>query len=360
MKKRKLILENAQEFIGNSLGAELPHPTVLGEIVFNTSMTGYQEILTDPSYCDQFITFTYPMIGNYGVNLQDNENLTLHLKGAIVKEACEKPNNWRNALTFDAFLKQHNIPGISGVDTRKLTKIIRNYGSMKAVLADENTLYSESLFTNLPTNQISRVSVKTPVHYPNSKGYRVILMDFGYKKSILTSLIKRGCDVTIVPYNTSFEEIQRYHPQGILLSNGPGDPESIPEVIPTIQKLQRNYPLFAICMGHQLFALSNGAKTTKMKFGHRGANHPVKDIEKERVFMSSQNHGYAVTLDSLKQSELELTQTNLNDSSVEGVRHKTLDAFSVQYHPEANSGPEDTAYLFDEFIDLIKKGAACH
>lgn len=352
----KLVLENGEEFSGTSIGYEVDGE-VLGELVFNTSMTGYQEIFSDPSYCDQIITMTYPLIGNYGISQDDYENLTPHLKGIIVKEACETPSNWRNELDLSTFLKRHKIPGLSGIDTRKLTKTIRSSGSMKAkiVKLDQvDVTFSEPL----ATNQIERVSVKSPQHYPGD-GPRVVMVDFGYKKNILTSLTSRGCDVIIVPFNSSLEQIEKFNPDGILLSNGPGDPKEILEVIPTIQSLQNKYPLFAICMGHQIFALANGADTEKMKFGHRGANHPVKDFENDRVYITSQNHGYAVSVNSIKKSstsELIISQVNLNDNSIEGLKHKRLKASSVQYHPEANPGPNDTKFLFDNFIDLMTKG----
>jgi carbamoyl-phosphate synthase small subunit len=361
----KLVLENGLELVGKSIGydfEEKERGEVLGEIVFNTSMTGYQEVFTDPSYCDQIVTMTYPLIGNYGICQSDYESLTPHLKGIIIKEECESPSNWRNQMSLSTFLKRHKILGISGIDTRQLTKVIRSYGTMKAkiVRADQvDTSFSEPL----KTNQIQRVSVKSPQHYPGS-GVRVVMIDFGYKKNILTSLIQRGCDVIIAPYNITLEEIEKFNPDGILLSNGPGDPKEILEVIPTIQKLQNKYPLFAICMGHQIFALANNADTEKMKFGHRGANHPVKDFENDRVYITSQNHGYAVSLNSIEKSHLTVTQVNLNDKSIEGLKHKTLDASSVQYHPEASPGPNDTKFLFDNFINLIEtkiriKGSLC-
>lgn len=360
MKKIKLVLENGESFIGESIGHDIEINNIMGEVVFNTSMTGYQEVFSDPSYCDQIVTMTYPLIGNYGITQDDYENLTPYLKGIIVKEACNFPSNFRKQNTLSEFLIRHNIPGIAGIDTRKLTKIIRNHGSMKALFTHLETNDEEiakQLNQVLPQNQIAKVSCKTVSHFPGNNGPRVVMVDYGYKKSILTSLLQRGCDVIVVPYNTKFEEIQKYNPQGIMLSNGPGDPKDILEVLPEIKKLQETYPLFAICMGHQIFALANGADTEKMKFGHRGANHPVLDFDKDRVFITSQNHGYAVNEASVKNSELEITQINLNDKTIEGLRHKKLNAFSVQYHPEANPGPNDTKYLFDEFIAQLKRGS---
>jgi carbamoyl-phosphate synthase small subunit len=359
MEQIKLILENGITFTGQSIGTDINNQGLLGEVVFNTSMTGYQEIFSDPSYCDQVVVMTYPLIGNYGINHDDYENLNPALKGIIIKEACETPSNWRNERSLQQFLKQHKIPGIAGIDTRMLTKIIRDSGTMKGIFVTEDTTEDEIkklLTSKLDTNQVQKVSCKTSSHFPGKSKQRVVMLDFGFKKNILTSLLNRDCDVIVVPYDTKASEIEKYNPTGIMLSNGPGDPKDIPEVLPEILKLQEKYPLFAICMGHQLFALANGANTEKMKFGHRGANHPVKDFNKDRVYITSQNHGYAVSDNSIEKTSLEVTQINLNDKSIEGLKHKTLNAFSVQYHPEANPGPSDTNYLFDEFIQNMKNG----
>jgi carbamoyl-phosphate synthase small subunit len=356
MKKIKLVLETGEHYIGESVGYDLDHAYSLGELVFNTSMTGYQEILSDPSYCDQMVVMTYPLIGNYGVNKDDFESLTPALKGMVMKECALEGSNWRNEYSLRELLKRFKIPAIAGVDTRELTKKIRDRGVMKAVLVplDYPSHNLELLLArSLGKDQISRVSIKNPIHFPGS-GKRIVLMDFGYKKNILSSLLRRNCDVVVVPWNTSAEMIESYRPQGLLLSNGPGDPKDVPEVLPVIRTLQKKYPLFCICMGHQLFALANGADTEKLKFGHRGGNHPVKDLKLGKVFMSSQNHGYAVTMDSIKKSDLEVTQINLNDETIEGLKHKTFPAFSVQYHPEAAPGPEDTAWLFDDFLKSIR------
>lgn len=351
----KLVLENGEIFEGTSVGFESTE-ALLGEVVFNTSMTGYQEVFTDPSYCDQIVVMTYPLIGNYGVNYDDYENLNPALKAIVVKEACDFPSNWRNQKSLHEFLVEHKKTGITGIDTRKLTKMIRSIGAMKAVIVKSDTSDEEIkkfLKEPLKTDQIPRVSCSDVSHFPGSGGPRVVMMDFGYKKNILTSLLSRGCDVIVVPFNTSYEAIKKYRPAAIMLSNGPGDPKSIPEVLPEIQKLQKEYPLFAICMGHQLFALANGADTEKMKFGHRGANHPVIDFESDQTFITSQNHGYAVKEETVKNIDLTVTQVNLNDKSVEGLKHNIHNAFSVQYHPEANPGPNDTQHLFDKFIQSI-------
>jgi carbamoyl-phosphate synthase small subunit len=356
MKQIKLVLETGEEFIGESVGFDLDNNFNLGELVFNTSMTGYQEILSDPSYCDQIIVMTYPLIGNYGVNKDDFESLSPAFKGMVMKECAQEGSNWRNEYSLRDLLKRFKIPAIAGIDTRELTKKIRDRGVMKAVLVPlnyPNHNIQLLLSRSLGTDQIARVSIKNPIHFPG-EGKRIILMDFGYKKNILRSLLKRNCDVVVVPWNASTELIESYKPQGLLLSNGPGNPKDIPEVLPVIRDLQKKYPMFCICMGHQLFALANGADTEKLKFGHRGGNHPVKDLKLGKVYMSSQNHGYAVTTNSVTNSELEISQININDKTVEGLRHKSLPAFSVQYHPEACPGPEDTAWLFDDFLNLIR------
>lgn len=356
MKKIRLVLETGDEYLGESVGYDIDNIFSLGELVFNTSMTGYQEILSDPSYCDQIVVMTYPLIGNYGVNKDDFESLTPALKGLVVRECPETGSNWRNEYSLRELLKRFKIPGIAGIDTRELTKKIREKGVMKAVLVPEN--YPKNnielvLSRSGETDQIARVSTKNPIHFPG-EGKRIILVDFGYKKNILRSLMKRNCDVVVVPWNADVETIKSYRPQGIVMSNGPGNPKDVPEVLPVIRDLQKLYPMFSICMGHQLFALANGADTEKLKFGHRGGNHPVKDLKLGKVFMSSQNHGYSVTTTSINNSDLEITQININDETVEGLKHKSLPAFSVQYHPEACPGPEDTAWLFDEFLSTIR------
>lgn len=267
----KLILETGEEYLGESIGSPIDGIYSLGELVFNTSMTGYQEILSDPSYCDQIVVMTYPLIGNYGVNKDDFESLSPALKGMVVRECAPNGSNWRNEYSLSELLKRFKIPGIAGIDTRELTKKIRDKGVMRAALAPVDFALDEAkrlLARPLQSDQIQRVSTKNPIHFPG-EGERIILMDFGYKKNILRSLLKRNCDVVVVPWDASVEMIQSYRPQGILLSNGPGDPKGVPEVLPVIKELQKSYPLFAICMGRQLFALANGADTEKLKFGHR-------------------------------------------------------------------------------------------
>ncbi|KUP08599.1 carbamoyl phosphate synthase small subunit [Bacillus coahuilensis m2-6] len=353
--RRMLLLEDGTVFNGEAFGADV---NTYGEVVFNTSMTGYQEILSDPSYCGQIITFTYPLIGNYGINRDDFESITPYIKGMIVREVADFPSNWRNELSLDTLLKQRGIPGISGIDTRKLTRKIREYGTMKGIICPVDINIHEALqtliATELPTDQVKTVSTKTSYPSPG-RGKRVILVDFGMKHGILRELNRRNCDVIVVPYNTTAEEIRQLHPDGIMLSNGPGDPKDVQEGINMIQELLGEIPLFGICLGHQLFALACGADTYKMKFGHRGANQPVKDLRTGKVALTSQNHGFSVDQDSLEGTGLEVTHIALNDQSIEGLTHTKYPAFTVQYHPEASPGPEDANTLFNDFLDLMEE-----
>ena len=356
----KLVLENGEVFYGESFGA--PINEKISEVVFNTSMTGYQEVLSDPSYCDQIVTLSFPLIGNYGINKDDYESLNPALSALIVKDLCEEPSHWKSIKSLDECLKDFKIPGISKIDTRKLTRIIAKEGNLKGAIVpssiDTEIILNKIKNSSLNRDQVSRVSTQKSQHFPGT-GKRVILIDYGYKKNILYSLMKRNCDVIVVPFQTSFEEIKTYQPDGIILSNSPGDPIDLPSIcFDTIKKLQELFPLFGICLGHQLFALTNGAKTYKLKFGHRGSNHPVKVFATDRTFMSSQNHGYAVNKESISSTDLVITQSNLNDDSIEGLKHRQYKAFSVQYHPEANPGPYDTQWLFDDFMKLMEKNHA--
>ncbi|MBU8907082.1 carbamoyl phosphate synthase small subunit [Desertibacillus haloalkaliphilus] len=352
--KRQLILEDGTVFVGKAFGSE--HEKA-GEVVFNTGMTGYQEILSDPSYCAQIVTLTYPLIGNYGINRDDFESISPAIHGLIVKEAAIQPSNWRSEESLDTLLKANDIPGLEGIDTRKLTRMIRNYGTLKGKLCsmdvDVNDVVAELKSTSLPTNQVAQVSTKDPYHAPG-RGHRVVLVDFGFKHGILENLIKRECDVIVVPYDTTAEEILRLRPDGIMLSNGPGDPENVPEGIEMIRHLVGKVPIFGICLGHQLLALACGAKSVKMKFGHRGSNHPVRELATGRIDITSQNHGYTIEAKSLEETRLEVTHVAVNDGTVEGVAHLDYPAFSVQYHPEASPGPEDANGLFQAFIEMIK------
>ncbi|PTH02430.1 carbamoyl phosphate synthase small subunit [Staphylococcus chromogenes] len=351
--KRYLVLEDGTYYTGFKLGADT---LTQGEIVFNTAMTGYQETLSDPSYTGQIITFTYPLIGNYGINRDDFESLIPTLKGVVVKEACQAPSNFRAQKTLNDVLKEFDIPGISGVDTRSITKKIREHGVLKAAFVDNETEI-ETTIQNLktiefPRNEVPTVSTKTP-YVSTGFDLRVVLVDFGKKQNIVRELNARGCEVTVVPYDTTAEEIIKMSPDGVMLSNGPGDPADVQVAVDMIKGIIGKIPFFGICLGHQLFALSQGATSFKMKFGHRGANHPVKDLSTGKIALTSQNHGYAIDADSLKETDLEVTHIALNDGTIEGLRHKFEPAFSVQYHPEAFPGPTDSNYLFDQFIELM-------
>lgn len=351
-KDRFLVLEDGSVYEGYALGADRE---TSGEIVFNTSMTGVQEIITDNSYTDQIITFSYPLVGNAGFNIEDNESLRPTAKGVVVREACDYPSNFRMRENLDAFLKRHNIVGISGIDTRSITRKIRDFGVMRGVITSsdnhEKTVKEIKTFEKR-TDQIERVSTKTP-YISTGVGHRVVLIDFGKKENIVRSLNQRNCDVTVVPYDTSAEEILNLKPDGVMLSNGPGDPGDVAIAVDTIKELMGQIPIFGICLGHQLIALASGAASYKMKFGHRGSNQPVKNLSNGKIEITSQNHGYAIEESSLKDTELEVTHVALNDSTIEGVQHKKYPVFSVQYHPEAAAGPHDSSYLFNTFIDSM-------
>jgi carbamoyl-phosphate synthase small subunit len=353
--KRQLILEDGTIFIGQAFGSDV---NTMGEVVFNTGMTGYQEILSDPSYCGQIVTLTYPLIGNYGINRDDFESITPAVKGFIVKETAEFPSNWRSELSLDEYFKIKKIPGISGIDTRKLTRIIRQYGTLKGSFCsleeDVEGVLQLLRKTELPNNQVSQVSTKNPYPSPG-RGKRVVLVDFGMKHGILRELNGRNCDVIVVPYNTTAEEILQLSPDGIMLSNGPGDPKDVPEAIEMIKGILGKVPFFGICLGHQLFALACGADTAKMKFGHRGSNHPVKDLTTGKIAITSQNHGYTVEENSIAGTRLKITHIALNDGTIEGLSHRDYPAFTVQYHPEASPGPEDANELFDQFLQMIER-----
>lgn len=352
--KKKLILESGEVFHGEGFGANLETE---GEVVFNTSMTGYQELISDPSYCGQIVCMTYPLIGNYGINRDDYESIEPAIKGLIVKELCDYPSNFRNQLNLDELFKTKKLSGISGIDTRRLTRVLRNSGVVKGkiVAADRNVeeVISELKNTEFPTNQVSSVSTKTSYASPG-RGLNVVLVDFGSKLGILRELTQRDCDVKVVSQDVTAEEILLMNPDGVMLSNGPGDPEDVKGASELINGLLGKVPIFGICLGHQLIGLACGAKTFKLKFGHRGGNHPVLDLEKNKVAITSQNHGYAVDQESLKNTDLIETHIALNDRTNEGLKHKIHPCFSVQYHPEASPGPEDANYLFDDFIEMME------
>ena len=353
--KKKLILESGEVFHGKGFGA---NQDIDGEVVFNTGMTGYQELITDPSYCGQIVCMTYPLIGNYGINRDDYESIEPAIKGLIVKEICDYPSNFRNQMDLDEFFQKRNLSGISGIDTRRLTRVLRNSGVVKGKIvaenAEENAVIEQLKNTDFPIDQVASVSTKTSYASPG-RGLKVVLVDFGSKLGILRELTQRDCDVTVVSQDTTAEQIMLINPDGVMLSNGPGDPQDVKGAIEMIQKLLGKVPIFGICLGHQLIGLACGAKTFKLKFGHRGGNHPVLDLAKNKVAITSQNHGYAVDQESLKSTDLEETHIALNDRTNEGLKHKIHPCFSVQYHPEASPGPEDANYLFDEFIDLMEQ-----
>ncbi len=354
--KRLLILEDGSVYEGEALGSD---NYKIGELVFNTSMTGYQEILTDNSYCGQIVMMTYPLMGNYGINRDDYESIKPDIFGFVVRDYCENPSNWRCVDSLDTFLKNEEIAGIKGVDTRAITKKIRDKGTMKAILQDGDANVQE-VVERLKNSQeihdhVSRVSTTKIFPIPNNRGKKVVLMDFGAKMGIIRELSARNCDIVIVPYDTTAEKIMSYHPDGVMLSNGPGNPEDLVETIETIKELIPQTTVFGICLGHQLISLACGGKTYKLKFGHRGGNQPVKNLQTGKSYITSQNHGYAVSIESLKDTDLEMTYQAINDGSCEGVRHKKYPCFSVQYHPEASAGPDDSKYLFDEFIAMMAK-----
>jgi len=353
--KAILALEDGTVFHGNSFGMD---GEVIGEIVFNTGMTGYQEVITDPSYCGQIVTMTYPLIGNYGINLEDIESGKPQVRGLIVRELCNNPSNWRSVETLDNYLKKHGIMGIEGIDTRALTKTLREKGTMKGIIStdvdfnfDARVEEIKAYVTEMPVYQVTTREV---IHYEGS-GFRVALMDFGIKQNIIRSLLKRNCDIYVFPAWTKAEEILAVDPDGIVLSNGPGDPKVCTNEINTIRQLFGKKPMFGICLGHQLAALANNADTTKLKYGHRGCNHPVKDLKKGLTYITSQNHGYTIVEDSLDKNRMEISHVNINDGTIEGLRYKGVPVFTVQFHPEASPGPADTAYLFDEFMALMEK-----
>ncbi len=353
MKKGYLVLENGAVFEGDLIGAL----EASGEVVFNTSMTGYQEIVSDPSYAGQIIVFCYPQIGNYGINNLDSESEHLHLHGVVTGEQCEEPSHYLATGSFSKGLLQNEIPSLTGVDTRALVKMLRDYGTMKGQITAE--LPNNNFEWKSEKSFVPHVSVKEKTHYP-SEGPHIVLMDYGYKKSILTSLQSLGCAVTIMPFNTTFEEVVDLQPDGVVLSNGPGDPEALSATFETIRLISEKYPTFGICLGHQLLALAHGASTRKLTFGHRGSNHPVKHLETGKVFITSQNHGYEVVQETLEDTGFALTFVNLNDGTVEGLKHHHYNIQSVQFHPEAHAGPSDTAFLFDAFMNQITRTGDQH
>ncbi|HEX8552577.1 MAG TPA: glutamine-hydrolyzing carbamoyl-phosphate synthase small subunit [Abditibacteriaceae bacterium] len=370
--KALLILEDGTTFEGKLIGAA---GTTTGEVVFNTSMTGYQEILTDPSYAGQLVALTYPLIGNYGVNTDDIESVRPQVAGFVVREMCDEPSNYRSQESGGDYLLANGLTGIEGVDVRALTKILRDSGVMLGMITTEHTREAGlEILRNLPDYDSGTFArdVSTAKAYqwqdaaaasPGEQweladGKRVVVLDYGTKYNILRSLRERGLEVVVLPCSSTKDEILAWNPDGIMLSNGPGDPRVLEEEAQTIKAISDEnpeMPMFGICLGHQLLGQALGGETFKLKFGHRGSNHPVKDLQTGKVHITSQNHGYAVRAESLPE-DVEVTHLNLNDNTVEGLRHKTKPAFSVQYHPEANPGPKDNAHLFDRFADMVKEG----
>ncbi|PKM57203.1 MAG: carbamoyl phosphate synthase small subunit [Firmicutes bacterium HGW-Firmicutes-3] len=349
--KAKLILENGTVFEGKAFGYM---KETVGEVVFNTSMTGYQEILTDPSYYGQIVTMTYPMIGNYGLNLDDHESSGVKVKGLVVREKADNPNNWRCEFEIDEYLSRHKILGIEGIDTRALTKIIRNSGTMKGIITVRDLTESQiaSKFKSFHNDKAVEEVTSKEVKVMEGDGIHIVAMDFGIKNNILRSFKNRNCKITIVPASTKAEEILALSPDGVFLSNGPGDPKDIPMVIHEIKKLIGKKPITGICLGHQLLALALDGDTEKLKFGHRGANHPVKDLNTGRVMITSQNHGYVVCEEGLPEG-VTVTHINLNDGTVEGMKHHEHQIYCIQFHPEACPGPHDTDPIFDEFVAIM-------
>lgn len=346
--KAKLILENGMIFEGKAFGYL---EETVGEVVFNTGMAGYQQVLTDPSYYGQIVTMTYPLIGNYGINLEDGESDAPKVKGFIVRESCDYPNNFRCELKLSDYLRSHKIIALEGIDTRALTKVLRNSGTMKGIITTEELsegYVNKKLKSFSNALAVKNVTTKKPYKIEGN-GQHVAVLDFGIKGNILKSFKQRGCSLTVFPADTFYEEVLKVNPDMIFLSNGPGDPEDLPEAIENIRKLIGKKPIAGICLGHQLLALALGGKTAKLKFGHRGCNHPVKDLEADRVYITSQNHGYYV---KELPEQVVATHISMNDNTIEGMKHKTLPIFSVQYHPEACPGPRDADYIFDKFLEL--------
>lgn len=351
--KAELILENGIKFKGNAFGYV---KEAVGEVVFTTSMTGYQETITDPSFAGQIVTMTYPLIGNYGINLEDMESEEPLLKGLVVREKCDMPNNWRCEMEIDGYLKQHKIMGLEGIDTRSLTRILRDNGTMKGIITTRIDDLTESQIKQKFANYTNKNAVKEATcrekYVMSGSGTHLAVIDCGIKTGILRDLNKRGCKLSVFPAFSTVSEILEVKPDAIFIGNGPGDPKDIPEVIETVKELMKSeIPVLGICLGHQIVSLALGCNTSRLKFGHHGGNHPVKDLKTGRVYITSQNHEFVV---SELSEEVEASFINVNDGSIEGIRHKTKPIYSVQFHPEASPGPLDTQFLFDRFLKIIE------
>ncbi|HMM20949.1 MAG TPA: glutamine-hydrolyzing carbamoyl-phosphate synthase small subunit [Selenomonadales bacterium] len=350
----KLILEDGSEFNGELLS----DAKAAGEVVFNTGMTGYQEVLTDPSYCGQIVTMTFPLIGNYGTARVFDQADASFVRGFVIGELCCGPSNWQAEDSLPHYLRTRGVPCIHGVDTRAVTRRIRSAGTMKGIIVPDGTPADEiaELLARPPEIEtVAEVTTREIYRIP-AGGPKVAVLDYGIKRNILHSLAKVGCDLTVFPADTGAEEILAGDFAGVFLSNGPGDPKDVPKSIAAVKNLLGKKPIFGICLGHQLLALAMGANTYKLKFGHRGANHPVKELLSGRVHITSQNHGYAVEEETLEGKDIVVTHRAVNDGTVEGMRHRSLPVFSVQYHPEAAPGPDDNTYLFDRYMDILRKG----
>jgi len=355
--RRKLILEDGSVYYGTGFGAERD---AVAEIVFNTSMVGYQEIVSDLSYTDQAVVMSYPLIGNYGITDEDYESRTPSIGGLIVRDYNDLPSNFRYTKTLSELLEENHIPGVTGVDTRRLVRSIRDLGSRRVLITRPEVPVEEGLRriaqTPVPHDAVARVSSRRRWYARTSNPkYRVVAIDCGMKLNIVRMLNRYGCNVTVVPYDTPAEEIRMMNPDGLFISNGPGDPEDVTEVIETLKTLRGELPMFGICLGHQLLALAYGAKTYKLKFGHRGGNHPVKDLTTGKIEMTSQNHSYAVDEASLAHTPLKVSHINLLDQTVEGLMCPEERMFSVQYHPESAPGPQDSTYLFERFVESMAR-----
>lgn len=351
--KAKLILENGKVFNGRAFGHI---KETVGEVVFTTGMTGYQETLTDPSFAGQIVTMTYPLIGNYGINLEDMESIKPFLKGFVVREKCDLPNNWRCEMELEGFLHQHKIMGIEGIDTRALTRILRDNGTMLGIITTRNDLTPAQIKQKFDTfsnkNAVKEVTISEKYTINGSKTHLAVL-DCGIKKGIIKELEKRGCKLSVFPAFVTYEEIMKVNPDAVFLGNGPGDPKDIEKVVEVVKKLiESKIAILGICLGHQILGLALGCNTKRLKFGHHGGNHPVKDLKTGNIFITSQNHEFVVC--DLT-DEVEPTFINVNDGSIEGIKHKTKPIYSVQFHPEANPGPLDMQFLFDRFLKIIEE-----